>query len=74
MKDKKKKDFEFGSSTEWFGREVIKAIIEHCDPSEYEGIGGHDLQYHHGGWHTQISIGLGGYTLNFRFYEDDLEL
>jgi hypothetical protein len=64
MSDKNKTNFNHNDKMSGFYDQIQKTLVEQAD---YEGMGGHELQEHHGqGPHTQTSIGIGGRTVNFR--------
>jgi hypothetical protein len=44
--------------------EVVQRVIVEQD--DYSGFGMHNPQNHHGGEHTQVSLGLKNGTVNFR--------
>lgn len=56
--------FNVGPPMQDFMRDVQKTLVEQPD---FRGIGGHDLQDHGShGLHSQISIGMGNRTIDFR--------
>ncbi len=69
-------EFNFGSSTEDFGREIVKEIIktDYGPGFSFDGIGGHGPRAdHHGGLHDQINLfkkGEKGSGIVFRFFPD----
>jgi hypothetical protein len=59
-------DINYGPSMVPFMTDVMKTLVEQPD---FQGIGGHGLEIHHGGLHSQTSIGLGDTTVNFRLFQ-----
>jgi len=59
-----KVDFNYGAPLGDFMRSVQRTLVESPD---FRGIGGHGLKYEppHG-LHSQVNIGIGDKTINFR--------
>ncbi|MHA1370261.1 MAG: hypothetical protein ACTSRA_11165 [Promethearchaeota archaeon] len=72
MKLKKERiNISIGPEMEEFGRSVLKESLKSmAETGEYGGMGGHGLEDHHGGKHSQTSIKMGDKVVNFRFFDD----
>lgn len=66
--DNRQVDINYGQPTSDLIREAMRQAVQQPD---FTGIGGHDVQDHGGhGPHSQVSIGLGNTTVNFREAQD----